>query len=80
MCAYVEDMRQKQDWSIGATVRIGFLQLRVISGKIPTPGNYAADEYALESLDGTKWYRFTPHHGVFRCDSRAEALTGAANV
>jgi hypothetical protein len=73
-------MKQKQNWSIGATVRIGFMQLRVISEKIPTPGNYAADEYALESIDGTRWYRFTPHQGVYRCDSRAEALTGAANV
>jgi hypothetical protein len=73
-------MKQKQDWSIGATVRVGFMQLRVISEKIATPGNYAADEYALESLDGTKWYRFTPYDGVYRCESRAEALTGAANV
>jgi len=74
------EMKQKNDFSLGSVVRIGFLQLRVISGKIATPGNHAADEYALESMDGSKFYRFTPHRGVFRCESRAEALTGPANV
>ena len=71
--------RRKQDWQTGATVKVGFLALRVIAGPIPTPGNYHADEYALESLSGERFYRFTPHAGLFRCETREDALTGAAN-
>lgn len=63
----------RQNWSLGSTVRVGFLRLRVI-GVIPTPANYAPDEYALESLDGRAFYRFTPHHGIARVDTRADAL------
>jgi hypothetical protein len=63
----------RQDWSIGSVVRVGFLRLRVIAA-IATPQNYRPDEYALESLDGTKWYRFTPHHGIVRVDDRATAI------
>jgi hypothetical protein len=72
-------LKQRQDWTVGSLVKIGFMQLRVISGKIPTPGNYHGDEYALESLDSSRFYRFTPHAGCFRCESRNEALHGAAN-
>jgi hypothetical protein len=63
----------RQNWSLGSTVRVGFLRLRVI-GVIPTPANYAPDEYALESLDGRAFYRFTPHHGIARVNTRADAL------
>lgn len=73
-------MKPKQDWSINSIVRVGFLSLRVISNRIPTPGNYAADEYALESLNGTLFYRFTPHRGIYRCETRNDALNGEANV
>lgn len=72
-------MKTKQSFAVGAVVKIGFLQLRVISERIPTPGNYRADEYALESLDSTRFYRFTPHAGVFRCATKQDALTGNAN-
>jgi len=70
---------QKQDWTLGQIVKVGFMQLRVISGKISTPGNGRPDEYALENVAGTKFYRFTPHNGCYRVDSRNEALNGAAN-
>lgn len=63
----------RQNWSINSTVRVGFLRLRVIA-VIPTPANFRPDEYALESLDGGKFYRFTPHHGVVRVESRAAAV------
>ncbi len=54
-----------QNWSPGSIVRVGFLRLRVIA-IIPTPGDYRPDVYALESLDGRAFYRFTPHHGITR--------------
>lgn len=63
----------RQHWSIGSVVRVGFLRLRVIAA-IATPQDYKPDQYALESLDGTKWYRFTPHHGIQRVNTRADAV------
>ena len=63
----------RQNWSPGSTVRVGFLRLRVLAS-IATPGNYRPDEYALESLDGRAFYRFTPHHGVVRVNDRATAI------
>jgi hypothetical protein len=71
---------KRQSWTVGQPVKIGFMQLRVIAGPIATPGNRAPDEYALESINGGRYYRFTPHHGVFRCDSAHEAINGPANV
>jgi hypothetical protein len=55
----------KQVWEVGQTVKVGFLSLRV-TAKIPTPGDYAPDEYHLESLDGSKRYSFVPHNGLVR--------------
>jgi|DEB3_MinimDraft_2_1074329.scaffolds.fasta_scaffold04954_3 hypothetical protein len=63
----------RQNWSINSIVRVGFLRLRVIA-VIPTPANHEPDQYALESLDGTRWYRFTPHLGIHRVDTRANAI------
>ena len=65
--------RSRQNWTINSTVRVGFLRLRVIA-VIPTPANHEPDQYALESLDGTRWYRFTPHLGIHRVDTRAAAV------
>ena len=70
---------RKQEWAIGETVKVGFMQLRVLAGPIPTPGNYHADEYAMENLNGTKFYRFTPHAGLHRRDSLADAINGGNN-
>lgn len=66
--------RTRQNWNVGSTVKVGFLSLRVI-GTVATPGNYRPDEYALESLDGRAFYRFTPHHGIARVNDRAAALS-----
>jgi hypothetical protein len=57
--------RSKQIWAIGATVKIGFLTLR-ITGAEATPGDHKPDVYMLESLDGSKQYTFVPHHGLER--------------
>ena len=67
-------MNAKQNWSVGAVVRVGFLTLRVI-GFVPTPGNYSPDEWALESMKGDKFYTFTPHRGLFRVATREAAFT-----
>lgn len=56
--------RTKQDWSIGKVVKVGFLQLRVISVEAIKDG--LPDIYSLESLDGIKKYEFIPHNGLTR--------------
>ncbi len=61
----------KQDWSVGQIVKVGFMSLSVIA-KIPTPGDYKPDSYALESSG--KFYRFVPHNGIARCADLAEAM------
>ena len=61
----------KQDWTAGQTVKVGFMSLRVIA-KVPTPGDYMPDAYALES--NGKFYRFVPHNGLSRCADLAEAM------
>ena len=65
--------RSSQDWSSGSIVRVGFLRLRVLCS-IATPGDFRPDVYALESLDGRSFYRFTPHHGIERVDTREDAV------
>ena len=55
----------KQSWQPGSTVNVGLLTLRVTALE-PTPGDYAPDAYRLESLDGSRKYRFVPHNGLER--------------
>jgi hypothetical protein len=64
--------RSKQSWETGSIVKVGFLSLKVLK-KIATPGNYLPDQYALASLDGSRFYKFIPHNGLERCDSLAQA-------
>lgn len=47
---------KNKDWSVGATVKIGFLTLRVV-------GRHS-DIYSLESIDGKKKYEFIPYNGL----------------
>ena len=54
----------KQTWQQGEVVRVGFLRLRVLD--MLAVKDYLPDLYLLESLDGTKRYRFIPHYGVKR--------------
>lgn len=57
---------RKQDWSMGATVKVGFLTLRVVN-LIPTPGDYRPDVYVLIDPRHTdRVYHFTPHFGLER--------------
>jgi hypothetical protein len=53
-----------QDWSVGATVKVGFLQLRVLGVRDVYDG--MPDIYDLESLDGSRQYEFIPHNGLSR--------------
>ena len=55
--------KAKQDWSIGATVKVGFTPL-VVADKIPTPGDFAPDAFLLVNHAGTQLYRFVPHCGL----------------
>jgi len=57
-------LNTKQKWDIGNTVRVGFLQLRVISCKAIKDG--MPDIYGLKSLDGKREYEFIPHNGLRR--------------
>ena len=54
--------KRKQDWTPGATVRVGFLTFTVVR-KVPTPGDFRPDVYHLTSANGAQ-YTFTPHHGL----------------
>jgi hypothetical protein len=65
-----------QAWEVGETVKVGFMQLRVCA-KVPTPGNYLPDQYALTNKDGSKFYRFVPHNGCERVESLADAMVPA---
>lgn len=53
----------KQNWQIGATVKVGFMTLRVRSA-VATPGDYAPDAYILSNIAGDKLYSFVPHNGI----------------
>lgn len=63
----------RQDWSVGATVHVGFLRGFVVRAVVPTPGDYAPDAYLLER--GRKLYRFVPHKGLELLDTPAELPT-----
>ena len=54
----------KQDWSIGSTVKVGFLTLKVLS--VRAEHDYLPDIYTLENLKGDKQYEFIPHNGLTR--------------
>lgn len=55
----------RQVWEVGEAVKVGFLKL-IVTAKVPTPGDHRPDAYELCSQDGTKFYRFVPHHGIER--------------
>ena len=56
----------KQNWNIGSTVKIGFLELRIICVKSIVDG--LPDNYELENLKGDKLYEFTPYNGLVKID------------
>ena len=64
--------KSKQLWEVGEMVKVGFLTLKVLA-KVPTPGDYMPDAYALGSAKGAI-YRFVPHNGLTRCADLTEAM------
>lgn len=55
----------KQNWTIGATVKVGFMTM-VVKAAIVTPGDYAPDAYILANQTGTQLYKFVPHNGLVK--------------
>lgn len=53
----------KQNWQVGATVKVGFLTL-VVKAAIATPGDSLPDAYILANAAGTQLYKFVPHNGL----------------
>jgi hypothetical protein len=66
----------KQSWEVGAQVKVGFLNLKVLA-KIATPRNWLPDQYALTDGRG-RFYCFIPHNGLTRCASLEEAMIPAS--
>lgn len=56
--------RTGNQWTVGNTVKVGFLKLRVLGMRAEKDA--LPDIYTLESLDGTKRYEFIPHNGLTR--------------
>lgn len=53
----------KQNWTVGATVKVGFLSL-VVRAALATPGDGLPDAYILSNQAGTKLYRYVPYNGL----------------
>jgi len=68
----------KQNWQVGATVKVGFLSL-VVKAAIATPGDYLPDAYILANQTGTQLYKFVPHNGLEKIDvAEAKEMLAAA--
>jgi hypothetical protein len=52
----------KQNWSIGNMVKVGFMQLKVLSVRDVKDG--MPDIYTLENPKSGKRYEFIPHMGL----------------
>lgn len=55
--------KSKQNWTVGQTVRVGFMSL-VVRAAIATPGDGMPDVYLLSNKAGDKLYSFVPHNGL----------------
>lgn len=55
--------RSKQNWTVGSTVKVGFLSL-MVKAAVATPGDYLPDAYILANAAGTQLYKFVPHNGL----------------
>ena len=72
--------KTKQNWQVGATVKVGFLTL-VVKAEVATLGDFAPDAYILANQAGTQLYKFVPHNGVQKIDvSEARELMAEAKA
>lgn len=62
----VDKVFSKQNWSIGQTVKVGFMKLKITG--IRAVYDYMPDIYDMVSLDGSRHYEFIPHNGLTRVD------------
>lgn len=60
--------KSEQDWTVGNSVKVGFLTLSVLA-VIPTPGDSKPDAYVLASSKA--FYEFVPHNGLNKITERA---------
>lgn len=66
--------KTKQDWTVGATVKVGFLSM-VVCSAVATPGDYKPDAYVLRNAAADKFYVFVPHNGLQGGFKSAEEAT-----
>ena len=55
--------KTKQNWTVGSTVKVGFMSLTV-KAAVVTPNDYLPDAYILTNAAGTQLYKFVPHNGL----------------
>lgn len=74
-------MQNTQQWTVGSTVRVGFLRM-VVKAKIPTPGDSMPDAYILANTSGAQLYKWVPFHGLSRIepDEASQLLAYADQV
>ena len=53
----------RQDWSVGSTVKVGFLSLRVVS--VASIKDGLPDIYTLTDDRNGRMYEFVPHNGLY---------------
>lgn len=58
--------KSKQNWTVGATVKVGFIAGLLVVAAVPTPGDCAPDAYVLSRND--QFYSFVPHNGLTKID------------
>lgn len=68
-------MNTRQSWQVGDIVKVGFLTGLEVIKRVPTPGDYAPDAYALWQAQTNRFYRFVPHKGIQRCADLGEAMS-----
>jgi hypothetical protein len=52
----------KQNWAVGALVKVGFVAGLEVLAIVSTPGNFAPDAYLLTRNE--QFYSFVPHNGL----------------
>ena len=68
---------KNKSWGIGDTVKVGFMNLRVL--EIKAIKDHLPDIYVLESLDGTKKYEFIPHRGLKKIEPKIKLSWNCKN-
>jgi hypothetical protein len=59
----INQEKSKQDWSIGNTVKVGFMKLRVTG--VRSEKDFLPDIYELVDERNDRRYEFIPHNGLF---------------